>query len=205
MALIAPRHVNAWHALSFCACMMLSAMAVSASEYSEVAVLDTVHSHAEFSVRLLWMVDIEGEFGNVHGNVRIDRATGQAIVDARIDANAVRMRRPGTENWVKSDEFFHVARYPEMRFLSAPFPLSRLSEGGSLPGSLSLRGYRGDIVFTVRPATCARPAFDCDVVAAGSIRRSVFGMRSRKGTLSDKVELDLSIRVIEASNDKAAP
>lgn len=198
MALTARLHGKARHARWLGACLMATGMAVSASEFSEVAVLDSARSHAEFSVRVLWMVDVEGQFGNLHGNVRIDRATGQAIVDARIDANAVRMRRPGTENWVKSDEFFHVAKYPEMRFLSAPFPLERLSDGGPLPGSLSLRGYKGDIVFTVQPATCARPAFDCDVVAAGSIRRSVFGMRSRKGTLSDKVELDLSIRVVES-------
>jgi len=141
------------------------------------------------------MVEIEGQFGSIHGNVRVDRASDRAVVDARIDANAVRMRRPGTENWVKSAEFFNVQEYPEIRFLSDEFPLSRLSTGGELPGSLSVRGLRGPIVFHVLEAACPRPAFDCPVEASGTIRRSLFGMRSRKGTLSDKVELNLIIRV----------
>ena len=161
---------------------------------SDVILLDGAQSHAEFSVKVLWMFDVSGQFSGVHGHVLVDRARNEAVVDARIDANAVRMRRGGTEEWVKSAEFFDVARYPEIRFLSAPFPLARLAEGGDLPGSLSLRGMKGPMVFNVAPSTCARPAVDCAVEASGSLRRGSFGMRSRKGTLADKVELRLSIR-----------
>lgn len=165
-----------------------------ASASSEVILLDGKQSHAEFSVKVLWMFDVGGQFGGVHGHVLVDRVRNEAVVDARIDANAVRMRRGGTEEWVKSTEFFDVARYPEIRFLSAPFPLSRLVDGGDLPGSLSLRGMKGPMVFQVAPSTCARPALDCIVEASGSLRRGTFGMRSRKGTLADKVELRLAIR-----------
>lgn len=184
---------------------MTSVEPPAAIAYSEVAVFDGASSSAAFSVRVLWTFDVNGQFGSVHGNVQIDRAANQAIVDARIDANAVRMPRNGTENWVKSDEFFNVAKYPEIRFLSAPFPLSRLQDGGDLPGSLSLRGFNGPVVFKVQPATCARPAFDCAVEAVGSIRRGAFGMRSRKGTLSDKVELSMSIRVREVPAESPSP
>jgi polyisoprenoid-binding protein YceI len=166
----------------------------ASAEASEVILLDGRQSHAEFSVKVLWMFDVGGQFGGVHGHVLVDRARNEAIVDARIDANAVRMRRGGTEDWVKSAEFFDVARYPEVRFLSDPFPLARLAEGGDLSGSLSLRGVKGPMVFQVQPATCARPAVDCAVEASGALRRGTFGMCSRKGTLADKVELSLSIR-----------
>ena len=165
----------------------------------EILLLDSARSHAEFSVKVLWMLDVNGQFGSVHGHVRVDHARGEAVVDARIDANAVRMRRNGTENWVKSNEFFNVAQYPEIRFVSAPFPLSRLAEGGDLPGSLSLRGYRGPVTFKLQPSSCAQPAIDCPAEATGSIRRGTFGMRSRKGTLSDKVELRLGIWISDAA------
>lgn len=163
--------------------------------HPEVVVLDSARSSATFSVKVLWMVDVDGQFGGVHGNVRIDRERGEAVVEARIDANAVSMRRPGTESWVKSPEFFDVERHPEVRFVSAPFPVARLKEGGQLPGWLSLRGVRGPVTFQMQPATCDHPAYDCPVEANGTIRRASFGMRSRKGTLSDKVELKLSILV----------
>ncbi|MBN8482655.1 MAG: YceI family protein [Xanthomonadales bacterium] len=162
---------------------------------SDTILLDGRNSHAEFSVKVLWMFDVAGQFGGVHGHVLVDRARNEAIVDARIDANDVHMRRAGAEDWVKSAEFFDVARHPEIRFLSAPFPLARLAEGGDLPGSLSVRGIRGPVVFNVRPSRCARAGFDCAVEATGSLRRGMFGMRSRKGTLADKVELSLDIRV----------
>ncbi len=165
---------------------------------NEVILLDSRQSRAEFNVRVLWMFDVSGRFGGVHGHVLIDRARNEAVVDARIEANDVHMRRAGTEDWVKSAEFFDVARHPEIRFLSAPFPLARLVEGGDLPGSLSLRGMRGPVVFSVRPSRCALPGLECAVEATGSLRRGMFGMRSRKGTLSDKVELTLDIHVESA-------
>ncbi len=159
----------------------------------EVVLLDSARSHAEFSVKALWMLDVSGEFGGLHGHVRIDAVSGEAVVDARIEADSVRMRREGIEKWVKSAEFFNVAQYPEIRFVSAPFPLSRLAEGGELPGMLSLRGVRGPVTFKLGSPSCAQPAIQCAVDASGTIRRTAFGMRSRKGTLSDKVELRLGI------------
>lgn len=145
------------------------------------------------------MIDVDGVFGSVHGQVEIDHLQNNAVVDARIAANAVAMRRSGTENWVKSQEFFNVAEYPEIRFQSDPFPLDRLSSGGELPGVLSLRGVDAPIVFRLMPSSCERPAVDCPVQAMGALKRGSFGMRSRKGTLADKVELGLSIRVRESA------
>jgi polyisoprenoid-binding protein YceI len=172
---------------------------------TEILQLDAARSNATFSVKVLWMLDVEGVFGSVQGQVSIDRAQDRAQVGARIDANAVAMRRPGTENWVKSAEFFHVADYPEIVFESAPFPLARLRTGGELPGMLNLRGIRAPMSFRLLPSNCDRPAIDCPVQAEGSLKRSQFGMRSRKGTLSDKVELVLSIRAHEAVAQSSAP
>jgi polyisoprenoid-binding protein YceI len=151
------------------------------------------------------MVDVEGQFGNVHGKVEIDRFRNSAVVDARIDANAVYMRRQGAENWVKSEEFFNVAKYPEVHFVSSAFPLATLVTGGQLPGILTLRGIPNPIVFTLLPSECARPGFDCSLKAIGSIKRSSFDMRSRKGTLSDRVELRLNIRAHESDTSSVQP
>lgn len=185
--------MKAYARLAVACLLAASPLAAMAGSLDEVILFDSARSHAEFKVRVLWMFDVEGRFGHVYGHVRLDRGAGSGVVDARIDAHAVKMRRSGMEDWVKSAEFFDVARHPEIRFLSDPFPLERLTEGGSLPGSLALRGIRGRVVFDVRPATCARPGVECAVEATGILRRGVFGMRSRKGTLADKVELQLAV------------
>jgi polyisoprenoid-binding protein YceI len=168
---------------------------------TETLRLDGANSSAAFSVRVLWMFGVDGRFGSVHGQVAIDHSSGQATVDARIDAKDVSMRREGAINWVKSAEFFDVEHYPEIRFRSDAFPLERLHSGGVLPGALTMRGITRPVTFDVLPSSCKRMAIDCPVQAAGTVHRSEFGMRTRRATLSDKVELSFSIRVFEPAPD----
>lgn len=164
----------------------------------EILKLDRAQSSAAFSVKVLWMFAVEGQFGNVRGTVSIDHFRGQASVDAHINAAEVTMRREGAISWVKSAEFFDVEHFPEIRFQSDPFPIARLREGGELPGTLTMRGITRAVVFEVQPSNCPRAAIDCPVEAASTVRRGDFGMHSRRATLSDKVELSFSIRMAES-------
>lgn len=140
------------------------------------------------------MFSVKGQFGSVSGGVHVDGE--QAYVEAAIDANAVSMNREANEKWVKSAEFFDVDRHPQIFFNSQRFPLARLHDGGSLPGTLDMRGVSRPVVFDMQPSDCARPALDCAVEVRGTVRRSEFGMDTRRGALSDKVDLSFSVRVL---------
>ena len=109
------------------------------------------------------------------------------------------MKREPNEKWVKSAEFFDVDHHPQIFFDSNPFPLARLGGGGPLPGTLRMRGVSRPVEFNLKPSQCAQPAIDCAVVAKGIVRRSEFGMNTRRGALSDKVELNFSVRVIASA------
>jgi polyisoprenoid-binding protein YceI len=162
--------------------------------------LDGARSHAIFEVKVLYLIGLHGEFGSVHGTLSVDRARDVAIVDATIDTNAVHMRNHVYENWVKSAEFFDATHFPQIHFISAEFPLQRLAQGGSIVGTLTIRGLSKSAMFEIDPAGCADPLRGaCALAASGSIRRSEFGMRSRRGTLSDKVDFGLSVFVRAAS------
>jgi polyisoprenoid-binding protein YceI len=165
--------------------------------------LDTARSHAEFGVKVMWLVTVHGRFGKVKGTVAVDRFRNHAVVDAYIDANAVEMSTRTYEDWVKSEEFFDVARYPEIRFVSESFPLQRLRKGGQLSGTLTIRGIEQPATFDLDPALCDHPAYDCPITVDGAIRRSAFGMRSRRGALSDKV--DLHFEVFATASDRLNP
>jgi polyisoprenoid-binding protein YceI len=166
----------------------------SAAANAQVLELDPARSHAAFEVKVLYLIGVHGEFGSVHGTLRADAAT--ASVDATIDTNAVHMRNRRYEAWTKSTEFFDAAHFPQIHFASEPFPLQRLTAGGEIAGTLTIRGIRKAAVFVVDPAECTAPLTGaCAVVAAGTIRRSDFGMRSRRGALADRVDLSLSIFV----------
>jgi polyisoprenoid-binding protein YceI len=161
--------------------------------------LDSTRSHATFGVKVMWLITVHGRFGKVQGSVDVDRFRSFAVVDARIDANAVEMSTKSYEDWVKSDEFFDVAKYPEIHFVSESFPLQRLRKGGQLSGTLTIRGTDQPTTFQLEPSTCDHPAYECPIVVGGSIRRSAFGMRSRRGALSDKVDLHFEVFAIPAA------
>jgi len=162
--------------------------------------LDSTRSHADFEVKVLWLIGVHGRFGKVHGTVTLDRERGTIVADARIEVAAISMRNHSYEEWVKSPEFFDVANHPQIRFLSDPFPSDRLREGGEIAGVLSLRGLERRLTLRVEPSECPDAiAGACPVEANGTIHRSEFGMKSRRGTLSDKVDLGLSVYLADPS------
>jgi polyisoprenoid-binding protein YceI len=187
-------------ALPLIAAVALLAGAARAEEPRNDRVeLDSARSHATFGVKVMWLVTVHGRFGKVGGIVDVDRFRSFATVDAHIDANAVEMSTQSYEDWVKSDEFFDVARYPEIRFVSESFPLQRLRRGGQLAGTLTIRGVEQPETFRLEAADCDHPAYDCPIIVSGSIRRSAFGMRSRRGALSDKVDLHFEVFAIPST------
>ena len=161
--------------------------------------LDADRSRGDFEVKVLWLVGVHGRFGKVHGTVTIDRAHDTVIADARIDVDTLTMRSGTYEEWAKSDEFFDARAHPQIRFVSEPVSLQHLRDGGTISGTLTLRGIERHVDFALAPSACPQAiAGDCPVQANGIIHRSDFGMKSRRGTLSDKVELGFSIYLAQA-------
>ncbi|MGA9334178.1 MAG: YceI family protein [Rudaea sp.] len=163
---------------------------------AETFALDPTHSKAGFEVKVLWLIGLHGRFGAVHGSVLVDRFHATATVDARINANDLRMHSSNYAKWARSAEFFDAQHYPQIHFVSDSFPLIRMRNGGEVTGTLTIRGIVKRVRFMLQPSTCTHPLnAGCAVHAEGHIRRSDFGMHSRRGTLADKVGLQLSILV----------
>ena len=163
--------------------------------------LDPARSLAEFEVHVMWLIPVHGRFGTLQGTIAIDRFHGTASVDARIDVNDVHMRSAANEAWVKSAEFFDAEHFPQIQFVSDPFALTRLKSGGEIDGTLTIRGVTRRTRFALAESECpAAIARSCAVEATGTIRRSDFGMRSRRGALSDKVQLDFSVYVLPGTD-----
>jgi len=168
-------------------------MADATERYQRLA-LDTARSHVDFEVKVLWLVGVHGRFGSVRGMITLDHFRNAATVEAQIDTSVVAMRNRSHEEWVKSAEFFDAEHYPQIAFVSDAIPLQRLQVGGDIDGMLTLRGISKRVRFELAKPDCpATSGDDCPLEAEGSIHRSDFGMSSRRGALSDKVELSFSI------------
>jgi polyisoprenoid-binding protein YceI len=195
-------HAPYAHWLAFLAITMFAATTTPAEERSQLMALDASRSSVEFEVKLLWLVGVHGRFDSLRGTVAVDRFRNSATVDVHIDTNAVTMRSKSHEDWVKSEEFFDAPHYPEIEFVSESIPLQRLQSGGAIDGKLTLRGVTKPVRFELAVPDCKIGTDqNCPVRAAGSIRRSEFGMSSRRGALSDKVELSFSIETVPLASD----
>jgi polyisoprenoid-binding protein YceI len=157
--------------------------------------IDGAASRAGFTVRLIAVLPLDGEFGAIRGWIDVDRAAGVGRVHAVLAADSLSMRNPDHAAWARSAEFFDAAHHPELRFDSEPVPLETLANGGPLRGRLSVRGIERTVALSLEPGSC-RPEqmLACEVGVRGRIRRSDFGMDARRATVSDWVVLDIAIR-----------
>jgi polyisoprenoid-binding protein YceI len=81
--------------------------------------IDATHSSAHFSVRHLMISNVKGEFTKVSGTVTFDPDNPKASkVEATIDVNSLHTRDEQRDGHLKSAEFFDVASFPEIKFVS---------------------------------------------------------------------------------------
>ena len=165
--------------------------------------IEARESRVQFWVRLFGLVPLTGYFPSIDGAILVDAAADRARVEADVAAGAVRMTRDAHTQWARSPEFFDAASHPTIRFESDAFPLARLATGGAIQGRLSLRGKTRPVAFRIERARCdgiAAPRPEtvvdsrrCRVELAGAIDRSEFGMRTRGGTVGNRVRLRFHI------------
>ncbi len=172
----------------------------SAPAQAERHLIDGAASRASFTVRLIAVVPLDGQFGAIRGWIDVDRARGVGRVYAVLAADSLSMRNPDHAAWARSAEFFDSGRHPEIRFDSEPVPLETLADGGRLRGRLTVRGIERAVTLSLEPGSC-RPEqmLACEVGVRGRIRRSDFGMHARRTTVSDWVALDIAIRTAAAN------
>ncbi|NID16732.1 YceI family protein [Luteibacter yeojuensis] len=169
---------------------LLATTPLSAADLS----IDPVRSHAEFSVRLLWVSTVTGSFDGIRGQLAIDPARHTAVVSADIDTASVRMESARLRRWVLAPEFFDASRHPQIHFESAPVSLHLLSEGGDVQGQLTMRGVTQPVTLHLLPNHCPTQALQgCLLQLKGTIDRTDFDMRGRRGALSDRVNLGMAI------------
>ncbi|MDQ7995546.1 MAG: YceI family protein [Luteibacter sp.] len=170
--------------------LLLSAASASAADLR----IDPTRSRAEFAVRLLWVSTVSGSFEGIRGDLSIDREARTAVVRAVLDTESIRMESARLRRWVLAPEFFDSVHYPQILFTSDPLPLELISRGGEIKGKLTMRGVTRDETFHLQATRCPADALaGCVLQLQGTIDRTDFEMRGRRGALSDRVNLGMAI------------
>ncbi|MGO3127172.1 MAG: YceI family protein [Luteimonas sp.] len=160
--------------------------------------MDLKRSEIGFSLKTRWGQQLEGRFDDWRGDITV-LADGRHQVRLILDAESVEIIDSRAYTRItRGPGVFDVARYPEIRFVSDPFPATLARDGGEMTGILSIRGVQRREIFRIAAAACARPGLDCDVVGEGDVRRSQYAMDRWGYALADQVRFTLRIRALES-------
>jgi len=175
---------------------LIAAPACAADSYT----IDSRHTFPVFEVNHLGFSTQRGRFNNSSGKITLDTAAKKGSVELVIGTASIDM---GIDKWdehLKSDEFFNVAQFPTMRFVSDKlvFDGDRVV---AAEGSFTLLGVTRPLTLTVSNFRCAphpmvkKPACGADVTA--TLKRSEFGMTKFIPAVSDEVRISAPVEAIK--------
>jgi polyisoprenoid-binding protein YceI len=142
--------------------------------------IDTAHTHAQFKVRHLMISNVKGEFSHVTGTVELDDANPSASsINMIIDVNSVNTREPQRDAHLKSADFFDVAKFPTITFVSKEVVKS--GDGSyEVVGDLTIHGVTKTVDLEVESVTPEMKdpygMFRRGAEAKATILRSDFGL-----------------------------
>jgi polyisoprenoid-binding protein YceI len=176
---------------------LVCALAAATSVGACAAEIDPQHTKIGFTLKTRWGQVLQGRFPGFSGAIEtLD--DGHDRVRLRMSSKSVEIvGYPSYTGMTRGRGFFEADRFPEVLFVSEPYPSPLLAKGGKLAGQLTIRDVTRRETFTVEPSTCARPARDCDVVATGTVRRTDYGVDRWVLAVSDSVRFTLRLRVRE--------
>lgn len=156
---------------------------------------DRQYTRIGFELRTRWGQQLEGRFPQYEGAVRHLPDGRQQVTMRLATADVEIVGYPRYTEFARGPRFFDAQRHPWVSFTSDPYTPELLRRGGKLTGTLRIHGVPQDETFMVQPATCARPALDCDLVAQGSVRREDYGMDDWKVAVRGRVHFELRLRL----------
>ena len=159
--------------------------------------LDKPHTQILFAVSHLGLSTSYGKFMDYDGGFTLDRGNlSRSKVDVTVHMASVDMGDRAWDDAVKGRDFFDVAQYPDMRFVSTG--VRRTGDNAAVvTGNLTLRGVTRPVTLDVTLNKTGRHPFMDKYMAgfsaAGVLRRSDFGMGHGVPFVGDEVKLILEV------------
>ena len=174
----------------------------SAMAAPESYTLDPYHTITHFEVSHFGFTNIRGHFEKNAAKFVIDRAAKTASLEVTVQTASVstgdseRGSRPRSrDEHVKSPDFFNVVEFPAMIFKSTAVKFSG-DNPAAVEGSLTLLGVTKPLTLNVEHWKCGpHPANKkemCGGIAAGTMKRSEWGMKYGIPMLGDDTKLWVS-------------
>ena len=173
--------------------------------------LDESHTQVGFKIKHLVISTVSGRFNKFTGAFDYDNKTGD-IKDLKveIESASIDTNEPDRDKHLKSPDFFDVAKYPTLTFVSKKI----ITESGrpiKVEGELTIHGIKKNVALdidykgsTVDPWGNERIAFD----ASTKINRKDFGLKWNKNLdaggvmIADDVKIQIEGEAILQKSSK---
>ncbi len=169
--------------------------------------IDPEHSNIGFKVRHLMISNVKGNFEKHKGVVEInDQDITKSRVEVSIDTASINTNVQKRDDHLRSAEFFDVAKYPTMTFIS-----KKVAKAGNdklnVTGDLTLHGITREVVLDVEGPTGESKdpwgVIRRGAVAGTKINRKDFGLVWNKAletggvAVGDEITITLEIEMIK--------
>jgi polyisoprenoid-binding protein YceI len=155
--------------------------------------IDPSQTHVLFWVDAIGLPRTTGEFKSFEGRIDLDfDRPSRSRADFRVAAKSVDVNSPTLDDYLRSEVFFDVARFPDMRFVSTSVE-KRDEHHAQVTGDLTMLGVTRPISLDVE---VARELAGIDqrvgFKATGVVNRLDFGMNAGYPLISDAIHLTVT-------------
>jgi polyisoprenoid-binding protein YceI len=159
--------------------------------------VDPQASQARFTAGTLGgVVKTPGRFRTLSGNLVVDEAHTAGVLE--IDSSSIDTGNRMRDRHLRSREFFHVKRHPQLRY-EAQSVLSQEPGRARIDGELVVAGTRTPLPLDVALQTLADGVVE--LACQTQVDRVVLGIKGARGMVPRAVELDLLITLRRRAGD----
>jgi polyisoprenoid-binding protein YceI len=167
--------------------------------------LDPTHTHIGFTARHMMVSKVRGTFSDWSGSVEGDPADPTAArAEASIRTASVNTGAEDRDKHLRSEDFFHAERYPEMTYRSTT--VERIDDSNyKVSGDLTIRDITKPVVLNVEVGEPFEDGFGNErlgVSATGKLNRKDWGlewnmvMEAGRLLVSEEARLEIDTELV---------
>ena len=167
--------------------------------------IDSSHAEIGFAVRHLMIATVRGRFGAMSGTVTVDETSPRnSKIDVTVDVTSIDTRQEMRDNHLRSPDFFDVATYPTIHFVSKRIE-GDIDGTFRVVGDLTIRGVTREVTLAANLEGRTRDPWGNERAgysATGKINRHDFGLTWNQALESggvmvgDEVKLTVDVELV---------
>jgi len=158
-------------------------------------VMDLSHADVSFSVRVLGIFEINGEFERLHGGLVFNESCHATDITFNIDSASVTTRDTALDSVLRSPALLNTENFPAITFASNSIALHP-RDHGLITGQLDLNGITREVSFILKHDLDSADdvlTADSRLEATLTISRKAFGITALPVAVSDNIEITVTM------------